>query len=191
MPYSKAHKQRTRQIILKHAYTLFSSRGYSAVTIDEVMRDSGLTRGAFYAHFKSKSELYKEALTFSAFNTSLAERKPAEISTSAWLGQLLDQYLSVAHVNGERPCPLAFLATDVVSRDTAAKTAYTHTYQNMNKLIWHYARQNAPCTEQDILGLTSMIIGAVAVARTIEDQSLVVSMLSACRQQARLILGGI
>ncbi len=191
LPYSKAHKAQTRQRILKKAYGLFSSLGYSEVTIDNIMQACGLTRGAFYAHFSSKAELYKEALTFSSFNTALATHKPEEVSAREWLGHLLDEYLSVAHVNGERPCPLAFLATDVVSRDKDAKTAYTHTYQNMNRLLWHYARHNASCTEQDILGLTSMIIGAVAIARNIEEQCLVISMLSACRQQARVLLGGI
>jgi TetR/AcrR family transcriptional repressor of nem operon len=36
-----------------------------------------------------------------------------------------------------------------------------------------------------------MIIGAVAVSRTIEDKRLVKKILNSCRQQARLILGGI
>ncbi|NVK54944.1 MAG: TetR family transcriptional regulator [Alteromonadaceae bacterium] len=191
MPYSKEHKQQTRQLILSQAYRLFSSKGFSSVTIDEVMQACSLTRGAFYAHFESKSQLYKEALTFSAFNTALAERKPEDIPAKAWLSHLLDQYLSVAHVSGERPCPLAFLATDVVSRDSGAKAAYTYTYQNMNKVIWHYAQNEVSCTEQDILGLTSMIVGAVAVARNIEDRRLVERILTSCRQQARLILGGI
>lgn len=191
MPYSKRHKERTRESILESARALFSSRGFGAVTVDEVMRNCALTRGAFYAHFDSKSDLYSEALKFSATNSELAKEKPKEISSREWLGQLLNGYLSVEHLNGEKPCPLAFLATDIVSQDKTAKKAYTHAYKNMNHIIMEYAGADAPCDEEDILSLTSMIIGAVAVSRTIEDKGLVKNILTSCREQARLILGGI
>ncbi|WP_413699075.1 TetR/AcrR family transcriptional regulator [Psychromonas sp. KJ10-10] len=191
MPYSKKHKEETRQSILKSANELFSSKGFSAVTVNEVMQNCSLTRGAFYAHFNSKSNLYSEALKFSATNSELAKLKPKEISSKDWLGQLLNAYLSTEHVDGERPCPLAFLAIDIVSQDKTAKKAYAHTFKNMNKIILDYAGDNAPCNKEDILSLTSMIIGAVAVSRTIEDKDLVKNILASCRQQARLILGGI
>ena len=191
MPYSKEHKESTRKSILKSARALFSSKGFNAVTVNEVMQDCALTRGAFYAHFNSKSDLYSEALKFSATNSELAKMKPQDISAKEWLSQLLNGYLSIEHVKGERPCPLAFLATDIVSRDKTAKKAYTHSYKNMNKIIMDYAGADAPCNEEEILSLTAMIIGAVAVSRTIEDQRLVKNILTSCRQQARLILGGI
>ena len=70
MSYSKEHKQRSRKKILQSAYTLFSTKGFHAVTVDEVMLDCSLTRGAFYAHFRSKSDLYSEALRFSATNSN-------------------------------------------------------------------------------------------------------------------------
>ncbi|WP_049723905.1 TetR/AcrR family transcriptional regulator [Gilvimarinus polysaccharolyticus] len=191
MPYSKKHKERTRKSILESAQSLFSSKGFSAVTVNEVMQDCSLTRGAFYAHFKSKSELYSEALKFSATNSELAKMKPKETSSKEWLSQLLNGYLSIEHVNGEKPCPLAFLATDIVSQDKTAKKAYAHTYKNMNKIIIEYAGADAPRNKDDILSLTSMIIGAVAVSRTIEDKSLVKKILASCRQQVRSMLDGI
>ncbi|MCL6414356.1 TetR/AcrR family transcriptional regulator [Aestuariirhabdus sp. Z084] len=191
MPYSKAHKAQTRQSILQSARLLFSSKGYSAVTVDEVMHNCSLTRGAFYAHFNSKSELYKAALEYSASNSELARIKPEGLSSKEWLGELLDTYLSLEHVNGSTPCPLAFLATDIVSRDETAKQAYTQTYKNMNALLLTYAGGKKNADKEAILSLTSMIIGAVAVARTLQDQGLVKNILYSCRQQARQILEGI
>jgi len=117
MPYSQEHKERTRKSILNSARELFSRNGFDAVTVNEVMEDCSLTRGAFYAHFNSKSDLYSEALKYSATNSELAKKKPKNTSSKEWLSQLLDGYLSVKHVRGEEPCPLAFLATDIVSRD--------------------------------------------------------------------------
>ena len=191
MPYSKEHKQKTRNRILQSAYLLFSAKGYDNVTLDEVMMDCSLTRGGFYAHFKSKSELYSEALRFAASNTALAKNKPKDISPQQWLGQLLDIYLSIEHVKGQKPCPLAFLATDIISRNKTTKDTYTKSYRNMNKLILHYLKEVCECGEEEILSLTSMIIGAVAVSRAVNDEALVEKILSSCRQQVRILIGGI
>lgn len=191
MPYSKTHKAKTREDILKSARSLFSTKGFNAVTVNDVMSDCSLTRGAFYGHFSSKSELYSEALKFSATHSELAKIKPEGLSPKKWLSQLLDGYLSTGHVNGDNPCPMAFLATDIVSRDKTTKRAYAHSFKSMNKIIMKYAGPDVPCNENDVLSLTSMIIGAVAVSRTIEDQHLVKNILDSCRQQARIILGGI
>ena len=191
MPYSPAHKEKTRDRILQSARVLFSMKGFEAVTVNDVMKDCSLTRGAFYAHFKSKAELYQQALSYSAKNTELARLKPAEFSSKQWLSKLLDAYLSVEHVNGDRPCPLAFMATDIALRDDATKETYTNTYRNMNKLIMGYVGEDNLCDKESVFALTSMIIGAVAIARTIDDACLVNSVLTACREQARQILGGV
>jgi AcrR family transcriptional regulator len=190
MPYSREHKAKTRRNILGSARRLFSEKGYDAVTVDEVMEYCSLTRGAFYAHFKSKAELYREALKYSAANSELIKEKPEDLSAKEWLDKLLDGYLSVEHVRGEEPCPLAFLATDIVSRDKAAKKAYAEAYKRMNEIIMGYADAETDCDEGDIVSLTSMIIGAVAISRTIEDRDAVENILASCKRQARLILGG-
>lgn len=63
MRYSKQRKQATRRRILDSARRLFAARGFAATSIEQIMRACALTRGGFYAHFRSKSELYREALT--------------------------------------------------------------------------------------------------------------------------------
>lgn len=62
MRYSRQRKQATRQRILDSASRLFAAQGFEATSIEAIMRECALTRGGFYAHFRSKSELYREAL---------------------------------------------------------------------------------------------------------------------------------
>lgn len=113
------------------------------------------------------------------------------MSSKQWLSQLLNVYLSIEHVNGKVPCPLAFLATDIVARNKVAQQTYSNTYQHMNRVLMNYAGTDTPCNKTQMLSLTSMIIGAVAISRTMDDEELIHSILSACRQQARVMLGGI
>jgi TetR/AcrR family transcriptional regulator, transcriptional repressor for nem operon len=191
MPYPKAHKEKSRQNILESAYQLFTANGYDAVTVNHVMADCAMTRGAFYGHFTSKSDLYCEALNFAFLNSKLVKSQQSSLSEKQRIINILDGYLSVAHVQGNSPCPLAFLATDIATQDTAAKQVYADAYINVNKIINQYANTFIPFTENETLALTSMIIGTVAIARTIENMATVEKMLAACRYEAGLKLGGI
>jgi AcrR family transcriptional regulator len=51
-------QQRTRQALLEAASEMFGARGLDGVSIDEVTQAAGYTKGAFYANFKSKEELF-------------------------------------------------------------------------------------------------------------------------------------
>jgi AcrR family transcriptional regulator len=51
-------QQRTRQALLEAAVKLFCERGLEGASVDEVAQAAGYTKGAFYANFKSKEELF-------------------------------------------------------------------------------------------------------------------------------------
>lgn len=191
MPYTKEHKQKTKDKILKSAFELFTSKGYDGVTVNDLMENCGLTRGAFYAHFSGKSELYNESLKFAAYTSRLAELKPKEVTNNIWLGRLLDEYLSVAHINGNRPCPLAFLATDVVNQNTETRTTYENVFKGFTQILISYTKDFSSCLEEDVLSATAMIIGAVAISRTLNDQVTIKHLLTSCRKEAGQKLGGI
>ncbi|MFC8373869.1 MULTISPECIES: ScbR family autoregulator-binding transcription factor [unclassified Streptomyces] len=53
---------RTRRAILVAAAEVFDEVGYEAATITEILKRSGLTRGALYFHFGSKEELAQGVL---------------------------------------------------------------------------------------------------------------------------------
>jgi len=191
MPYTKTHKNKTRERILENSFRLFALKGFKAVTINELMNSCELTRGGFYAHFTSKAELYSETLKYAASSTKLASLKPNNLSSKQWLCLLLDEYLSLEHVNGKNPCPLAFLVTDVNIKNAEVNMAYANSYSAMNKAIMHYANDYSDCDEGDILSVTAMIIGAVAIARTLQQQDSIEILLATCRREAGVKLGGI
>jgi AcrR family transcriptional regulator len=49
----------TKENILKTAYDLFLSSNYEAVTINNIIEASGLTKGGIYHYFSSKEEIFK------------------------------------------------------------------------------------------------------------------------------------
>ena len=53
----QSHK--TRRALLDTARTIFTEQGYSAAKTEEIVRRVGVTRGAFYYHFRSKAALFE------------------------------------------------------------------------------------------------------------------------------------
>lgn len=54
----KEKQAHTRSCLMNSAARVFARRGLQSASIDEVAEDAGYTKGAFYANFKSKEELF-------------------------------------------------------------------------------------------------------------------------------------
>ncbi|MDP4104550.1 MAG: TetR/AcrR family transcriptional regulator [Bacillota bacterium] len=56
----KIKARQTRKKILETALFLFSTKSFDDTTVDEIVKLSGTSKGAFYTHFKSKYEIFLE-----------------------------------------------------------------------------------------------------------------------------------
>lgn len=50
--------EETRTRIIESAIKLFSNRGYNKASVDDICAEAGISKGAFYHHFRSKQELF-------------------------------------------------------------------------------------------------------------------------------------
>lgn len=191
MPYPESHKPRSREKILASAIELFSGRGYDNVTIDEVMAHAGMTRGAFYAHFGSKQQLYSEAIVAAAQRSPLLNHDRGDCSARERLNQLLKGYLSLAHLgNQSTPCPLAFLVTDIANREAEVRDAYTRVYKGFSREIGKLLAEQGDERGDTALALTALMIGGVALGRALNDDKVVVKLLVACRNAGDGLIKG-
>ena len=67
----------TKEIILKTAYNLFLYNNYEAVTINTILKETGLAKGGLYHYFASKEELF-----IAVVDKSMLENR-ADTSTEA------------------------------------------------------------------------------------------------------------
>lgn len=63
MPDAKISKKklqslRTRELLIEAARRCFGSEGYAGCSLDTIASAAGITKGAIYTHFSSKSELF-------------------------------------------------------------------------------------------------------------------------------------
>lgn len=54
--------KKSKEKLVQAAFSLFSSKGYDATTTQEIINQSGLSRGAMYHHFKSKEDILNKVV---------------------------------------------------------------------------------------------------------------------------------
>ncbi|MER6184152.1 TetR family transcriptional regulator [Streptomyces sp. NPDC001652] len=120
------HKQATRQRIIETAGRRFKRDGIDTSGVSTLMKDAGLTNGAFYTHFTSKDDLVATTVT------NQLQAQNAGIVTQATPGragleQIVRRYLSAWHRDSPGDgCPSAALLDEIARRTDPTKQAYTH-----------------------------------------------------------------
>lgn len=195
MPYSTEHKQQTRARIVECARVLFNRRGFTEVSIDEIMASAGLTRGGFYNHFKTKEDLYVEAVAaYRDFNP--AERWPQlhldpAGGGSAFARQMVDVYLSREHLDDiDGHCPMIALPSDVARAGLGVKHAYHGLLERMAGMLAQGANASAGAgaARQRGLALAALCVGGMVLARTIEDDAFREEIRAAARATAHELI---
>jgi AcrR family transcriptional regulator len=92
---SAEHEREVRDRIIAAALRVFGDRGYRRATIQDVVRESGLSVGAIYTYFKGKDELFLASCGLASGRglEELATRLPAAASTVERLVIAIDVYL--------------------------------------------------------------------------------------------------
>jgi AcrR family transcriptional regulator len=175
MRYSTEHKDQTRERIVNSARRLFNRRGFAAVTIDDIMRDAGLTRGGFYRHFNSKGQLYSHAVRQFLCLQAPARWQRAHVDGCAkgedLARMIVTAYLSREHLEDrDGSCPLIALPSDVARGGKAVKGAFREV---LDKMIQIFSANLPPAEARErAVVLVTMCVGAMVIARAIDDAKL-------------------
>ena len=127
MRLTSADKQRLVEKIRGGAAHAFRAKGYDGVSLDGLMKESGLTRGAFYAHFKSKSALFAEVICHEHPLMKMLDARPGK-SAESLHAQMLDIFAgyldpwNLAEVF--EGCSFAALVGDVTRAGPEVKAAF-------------------------------------------------------------------
>lgn len=196
MPYSPTRRDATRETIVRAARRLFNRSGFEGVSISRIMAEAGLTHGGFYRHFRSKSDLYAEALRCFFTDPAWASHWDGiEIDrTAADVGpQIVRAYLSRQHFEDvENSCPMVALPGDVARSGDSAKRAYEAAFKAMVDILGRGVRRSRSDRlppRQAALSIAALCIGGMVIARASEDRTLADEVRAACMKSA-LGLGG-
>ncbi len=133
------HKARNHEKILSVAARTFRERGGDSSGIGTVMKKAGLKKGGFYRHFRSKDDLFVEAVARALDETG---RGMVEVAEAAPDGQalraIIERYLSVRHANSPGSgCVRAALGPELARKPLAVR-------QRIEALLEAYRERLSP-----------------------------------------------
>lgn len=174
MAWQETHKEQSKDRILTSAAMLFTHHGFEKISIDQVMKKAELTRGAFYSHFSSKSDLYAQAI--SKAGKEAYKRKP--INCPKDMQDFAQYYLSMEHRdnNYKQACPLACLVSDINQQDDQVKETYTKTLKAFIEQA-----QSLTVNREEALQSAVLMIGGLALSRALDDKHFSNELLAACK----------
>jgi AcrR family transcriptional regulator len=193
LPYTPEHRTQTRRRIVRSAQRLFNQHGFQGVSIDQIMAEAKLTRGGFYRHFSSKSDLYAEAMDCFFTNPECGNRwegvevDPAKGAVGA---QIVRAYLSRQHFQDiQDSCPMVALPSDVARSNDSVKRAYETALGAMIEHLQADTDKTGHPTRAEALAIAAMCIGGMVVARASEDVAVADEVREAAKAAA-MVMGG-
>lgn len=173
MKTSREQVAQNRDRILAEAGRLFREKGFGAVSVAEVMKAAGLTHGGFYGYFRSKDDLIAQTICHADEQKNAAE----------CLGSWIDTYLCETHRDHpELGCATAALAGLMRDQSPEARAAMAQQLSAQIDRLAAVTPGTDPATRRRAaIGSWSAMVGALILARSVDDPALSQELLSETR----------
>ena len=169
MRYPAAETAKKHKNIIREASRLFRERGFSSVSVAEIMQATGLTHGPFYNHFPSKEALMAESVEHGMKN-ALADMEQL-CNSPRRTAEYLDRYLSTAHRDAPgKGCTMAALAADIRQESRVKATFTGHVKTIIEKMASNFSWRSKRSARGGSIRVLSIMVGALILARAVDDE---------------------
>lgn len=184
MGHSRAEKAQSRERILSLAGQIIRARGIDAISIGALMKEAGLTHGAFYVHFESRDALIAAALERALLDGEAAAAAGNRSGGKRTVKSVVNGYLSRTH----RDDPAAGCAVSALSGDVARGGKLTRAIM-MGKLERYFeamaetaSADDPDSAEEFAMAAWSTMIGAITLSRVFAGDERADRILLAARK---------
>ena len=186
MRVSRVQAEENRQAVISVASRLFREHGFDGIGLKDLMAGAGLTQGAFYKQFHSKEDLVAQA-SARALEEVLARWTEAAASRPEDpLSAVAAFYLSEAHcAQRAEGCPIVALASDAARHGPEVKAAFEAGMRAQIKLVAGWTGREGKPAESEAMALLATMVGAVVLARAVNDPDLAHQVLQAADERVQ------
>jgi AcrR family transcriptional regulator len=177
-----AAKEASHERIVSAAARAIRRSGYDGTGVADIMKEAGLTHGAFYAHFPSREAMLAEAAARACAETAAATAGVvASVPPAQALNSMLRTYLSPEHLaQVELGCPLAALGSETPRQAAEVRRVTT---RHIKEMIDFVARQSPdwgqPAAHERALVTVATMVGTLMLARAVDEPALSASLCEA------------
>ena len=170
MRYPAAETAKKHKKIIGEATRLFRERGFSGVSVAEIMQATGLTHGPFYNHFPSKEALMAESVEHGLKSTLAGVEQVGNSPRKT--AEYLDRYLSTAHRDAPaKGCTMAALAADIRQQSEVKGTFTAYVKAIIEKMVSNFSWPSIRSARGDSIRMLSAMVGALILARAVDDEA--------------------
>lgn len=174
MKVSREQATMNRERVLDTAARLFRERGLQGVGVADLMKEAGLTHGAFYGQFASKEDLMAQACA-RAYEELYGHWSEAAARTPGKpLAGIASSYLSTAHRDSPgQGCVTAALGAEAARQGGPLRRAFTDgTREQLDTLTQLVPGPSPAARRQRAVVTLAAMVGAMVLARTLDDEAL-------------------
>jgi TetR/AcrR family transcriptional repressor of nem operon len=182
MRYPDGHKEAVRERIVETAAEELRAHGLDGVSIPALMKRVGLTHGGFYSHFENRDSLVAAAVLAAGRRTG-----KQTFADERTLKETLRHYLSTGHVrHPEQGCVIAALGSDGTRQPTKVRAAFAEVARGLLGLVERKLNPKRATKQpsDEALRMTATMVGAVVLARLVDDPELAERILRAAENSA-------
>jgi TetR/AcrR family transcriptional regulator, transcriptional repressor for nem operon len=168
-------KEASHERIVAAAARAIRHSGYDGTGVADIMKEAGLTHGAFYAHFESREAMLAEAMGRAcAESAAAASAMAAVMPPDEVLASMLQAYLSRQHQDQvDLGCPLAALGSETPRQAPEVRRVTTqHIKAMVDLLIRQSPDWGRPEAQDQALATLSTLVGALVLARAVDEPAL-------------------
>ena len=185
MRYPVEQKAETHEKIVEAAARSFREHGSEGQGLALLMKDVGLTHGGFYRHFKSKEDLYVDAVTrgFQQTGDRLLAAA-AKAPKGEQLRAIIESYLSMQHLEDPGSgCVLATLAADIARQRPGVRARVNSAMRSYReRLLPFLPGKNTSEKTRQFIVLFPAMAGILMTARAISDPAARKEILATARR---------
>jgi len=169
--------------IIAVASTLFREKGYDGIGVADIMQAAELTHGGFYGHFKSKDDLAAQASRDALAKSAAKWESIAATAGDKVFAELVASYLRRGHCdNAGKGCALTALGNDAARQGKPVRTAFREGLMRLVDILATAVPGTKAARRKRALAAMAQMVGAVVLARAVDDTALSDEILSAAKQ---------
>lgn len=188
MAHRTGQKEESKAKVLKSAGQVFRSHGFGGSTVDGLAKEASVTSGAFYAHFRSKADAFREAIAVGMDDLKRYIEHTRQQHGTSWRTPFIDFYLGDRRTcDLSKSCALQSLSSDVARADDDARQAYE---TNLHAIIEAMTTESAGLPGarcEQAISLLALLVGGVTLARAVRDPAVSDEIAAAVRKAAIML----
>lgn len=170
----------TRQRLLEGVGRGFRRAGFGGIGVDGLAKEAGVTSGAFYAYFDSKTHAFRETIIDGMHRLKEGVLQFQNLHGKHWWQRFVPFYLQERRTcELSVSCVLPSLTEEVVRSDKRSRAAFETELREIAAVVATGPKSlDAPDDVESAYASLATLLGGVTLARAVNDPALAQSIAS-------------